>query len=223
MPSLWRHLREDLVLVNGHLLDQVLRRCGILVRSPQGAWDHIAEEMLLEFAESAHPLFRNDSIVQGSAQKQRTWKTVDTLRCRCTHNWYNFSNNSFCQSAQCLRSSCNLKTIKIERGNLWYWWDTQLFLVKSKQKLLSMVKIPWMTKSFGSNTFNKLNRFQRKTEWGNSVRKENLCVLLKLDNISWPRTPVNLIQWLVATTPYQEWIKLLNRKDGFKEMWELDL
>ena len=26
--------------------------------SPQGAWDHIAEEMLFEFAESGHPTFR---------------------------------------------------------------------------------------------------------------------------------------------------------------------
>ena len=26
--------------------------------SPQGAWDHIAEEMLLKFAESGHPIFR---------------------------------------------------------------------------------------------------------------------------------------------------------------------
>ena len=26
--------------------------------SPQGAWDHIADEMLLEFAESGHPIFR---------------------------------------------------------------------------------------------------------------------------------------------------------------------
>ena len=26
--------------------------------SPQGAWDHIAEKMLLEFAESGHPTFR---------------------------------------------------------------------------------------------------------------------------------------------------------------------
>ena len=34
--------------------------------SPQGAWDNIAEQMLLEFAESGHPIFRcNDSIVQG--------------------------------------------------------------------------------------------------------------------------------------------------------------
>ena len=26
--------------------------------SPQGAWDHVAAEMLLEFAESGHPIFR---------------------------------------------------------------------------------------------------------------------------------------------------------------------
>ena len=26
--------------------------------SPQGAWDHIADEMLLEFAASGHPIFR---------------------------------------------------------------------------------------------------------------------------------------------------------------------
>ena len=26
--------------------------------SPQGAWDHIEDEMLLEFAESGHPIFR---------------------------------------------------------------------------------------------------------------------------------------------------------------------
>ena len=26
--------------------------------SPQGAWDHIAEDMLLEFSESGHPTFR---------------------------------------------------------------------------------------------------------------------------------------------------------------------
>ena len=35
-------------------------KSGILQRinSPQGAWDHIAEDMLLEFAESGHPIFR---------------------------------------------------------------------------------------------------------------------------------------------------------------------
>ena len=27
--------------------------------SPQGAWDYVAEEMLLKFAESGHPIFRS--------------------------------------------------------------------------------------------------------------------------------------------------------------------
>ena len=41
------------------LLVQVLKRSGILEkRSPQGAWGHIVDEMLLEFAESGHPIFR---------------------------------------------------------------------------------------------------------------------------------------------------------------------
>ena len=70
------------VLDNGHLLDQVLKRSGILPRIvPQGAWDHIADEMLLEFAENGHPTFRATTpLSRGSAQEQRTWKTVDTLR-----------------------------------------------------------------------------------------------------------------------------------------------
>ena len=120
----------------------------------------------------------------------------------------------------------NLRTIKIDRGNLWCWWDNQLFLSKSKQKFLCTTKIPWMTKLFGSNTFNKSNRFLQKTEWVDSVRKQDLSVLFKLDNILLPRTPVildNLIQWLVANTLYHETIQLLNQKDGFKEIWELDL
>ena len=51
---------EDLGLVNGHLLDQVLRRKWYSSEnSPQGAWDHIAEDMLLQFEESGHLIFRS--------------------------------------------------------------------------------------------------------------------------------------------------------------------
>ena len=59
MPESSKYLRENLVLDNGHLLDQVLKRSGILQRIVhKGAWSHIADEMLLEFAESGHPTFR---------------------------------------------------------------------------------------------------------------------------------------------------------------------
>ena len=51
--------------------------------SPQGIWDHIADEMLLEFAESGISIFpRNVSIGPVKSQKQRTWETVDSLLCR---------------------------------------------------------------------------------------------------------------------------------------------
>ena len=40
--------------------------------SPQGAWDHIADEMLLEFAESGHPTFRATTpLSRGNSQEQR--------------------------------------------------------------------------------------------------------------------------------------------------------
>ena len=46
-------------MVNGHSLDQVLKKKWYpSENSPQGEWDHIAEDMLLEFAESGHPIFR---------------------------------------------------------------------------------------------------------------------------------------------------------------------
>ena len=34
------------------------KKCYSAENSPQGAWDHIADDMLLEFAESGHPTFR---------------------------------------------------------------------------------------------------------------------------------------------------------------------
>ena len=51
--------------------------------SPQGAWDNIAEEMLLEFAESGHPTFRATTpLSRGQLKSKGHEKTVNTLRCR---------------------------------------------------------------------------------------------------------------------------------------------
>ena len=47
-------------MVNGLSLDQVLRKKWYpSENSPQGEWDRIAEDMLLRFAESGHPIFRS--------------------------------------------------------------------------------------------------------------------------------------------------------------------
>ena len=82
---------------NAQLVSQHAKRCGtgqwsflglgsekkwysISADSPQGEWDRIAEKMMLEFGESGHLVFRATS--PRNAQKQRRWKTVDTLLCR---------------------------------------------------------------------------------------------------------------------------------------------
>ena len=52
-------MQKDLELVNGHLLDQVLRKSGILPRTVHKEPGTILrKKMLLEFAESGHTIFR---------------------------------------------------------------------------------------------------------------------------------------------------------------------
>ena len=90
--------------------------------SPQGAWDDTAEQMLLEFAESGHPTFRATTpLSRGILKSKGRGKLSIHFAADVRHNWYNLSHYSFCQSAQCLRSSGSYMrgiwgAIKIEQG-----------------------------------------------------------------------------------------------------------
>ena len=83
------------------------KRFSMEEHSPQGIWDCIAEEMMLEFAESRCPIFRATTpLSRGNLKSKRTRKNVDTFCCGSGYNWDCFSLNYFCHSAQSLRSSC---------------------------------------------------------------------------------------------------------------------
>ena len=69
--------------------------------SPQGAWDNIAEEMLLEFAESGHPIFRATTPLSRVSSKAE-----DMENCRFT---------TVPIRKQLMK---NLNPIKIDQGNL---------------------------------------------------------------------------------------------------------
>ena len=110
--------------------------------------------------------------------------------------------------------------------NLRFWWVNLLFSVKLRQKLLCRMKTLQIIKFYDANTKNELNHFHWKAKWVDSVWRQDFCVLLKWDSISWARTLVildNFVQWLVANTLFSEMIQLLNPKDGFKEIWGLIL
>ena len=47
---------------------------------PQEEWDRVAEQMMIKFAESGHPVFRSMSpLSRGTLKKQRWWKIINTL------------------------------------------------------------------------------------------------------------------------------------------------
>ena len=56
-------MQRDLEQDNGHSwdLDQEKKWYSISEDSPQGEWDRLAEQMMLTFAESGHPVFRATS------------------------------------------------------------------------------------------------------------------------------------------------------------------
>ena len=82
--------------------------------SPQGAWDNIAEQMLLEFAESGHPIFRATTPLSRGILKSKGRGKLSIHFAADVDNWFNLSHYSFCQSAQCPRSS---------GGYMWRIWE----------------------------------------------------------------------------------------------------
>ena len=165
MPKPWKYLREDLVLDNGHLLDQVLKRNVILPRiahkesgttlRSKCCWNSQRADILLS--------------VQRLHCPEAFSRAKDVENCQYTslQMWTQliqfialfFLSISSVSTEQWQPYAKNLRALKIDQGNLRFWWVNRLFSAKSNQKLLCKKKIPWMTKLYGSSTFNKLNRF----------------------------------------------------------------
>ena len=88
--------------------------------SPQGIWDHIADKMLLEFAESGCPIFRaTTQLSRGNLKSNGHGK----LSIHCTAGLFfaklflSISSLFTEQSRKCVK---NVKPIKIDRDNLMY-------------------------------------------------------------------------------------------------------
>ena len=132
--------------------------------SPQREWDYVAEEMLLKFEESGHPIFRSTTpLSRGKLKSKGKGKvsihfsadtdTIDTIyRIILSVNQLSIYGAvaAICDEYE-------------GRGNPLYWRVSQLFLEKSKLKHLLVMKNSKTPKSFCRNIFNKLIRFHQKT------------------------------------------------------------
>ena len=94
--------------------------------APQGIWDHIADKMLLEFAESGCPIFRATTPLSRCNLKSKGHEKLSL------HIFFVFLflSISLVFTEQLQTCAKNLKPIKIDRGNLMYRWDNQLSSVK---------------------------------------------------------------------------------------------
>ena len=91
--------------------------------SPQGAWDHVAEEMLLLFAESGHPIFRSTTPLfrgklksKGKGNCPYTSLLIKIQLIQFIALF--FLSISSVSTEQWQLYAMNMKTTKIERGNL---------------------------------------------------------------------------------------------------------
>ena len=93
--------------------------------SPQGIWDHIADEMLLEFAESGRPIFRATTpLSRGSLKSKGHGKlsihfAADQNTIETIFRIIVFANqlNHYGAVQTCVK---NLNSIKIDQGNLMF-------------------------------------------------------------------------------------------------------
>ena len=91
--------------------------------SPQGAWDHIADEMLLEFAESGCPIFRATTPLSRVSSKAKDMEhcqftllpTKKQLRLFFKKLFLQISSVSTEQSQPCVK---NVNPFTIGQGNL---------------------------------------------------------------------------------------------------------
>ena len=95
-----------------------------------------------------------------------------------------FLSISSVSTEQWQRYAKNLKTIKIERGFLWYWWVNQLFLAKLKQKLLCTTKIPWMTNLFGRNTSNLIESLSPENRLSKFCKEAGFMRIVEVGQLS---------------------------------------
>ena len=81
---------------------------------PDGKWDKTAERMMLNFAESGHPIFRATSPGRRWIRNQRKGKEVYSLQRQWRNNWIDSSHHCLCKSAQYLRSSSRFMQIIVQ-------------------------------------------------------------------------------------------------------------
>ena len=216
-----------MVLGNGHFIGPGSEKWYSSENSPQGAWDNIAEKMLLEFAESGgHPVFRATTPLSRGALKSKErgklsihfaadQDTIDTIyRIILSVNQLSVYGAvaTICEEFEDHQDRAGQPVILVGQS-----------IVLGEVKAETPVhdedpmndQIIWQQYSQQVESLSPENRVSKFCKEAGFMRVVEVGqyfvtrILVISDNFT---------QWLVASTPFRETIELLNQKDGFKEI-----
>ena len=111
----------------------------VVENSPQRIWDIIEEKILVEFADSGCPIFRVTTPLSSVISKAKGTENCRFTLLQTKKQLRLFFAKLFLQissifTEQSQKRVKNVNPFTLDQRNLIWWWDNQLFSVKSRQK-----------------------------------------------------------------------------------------
>ena len=195
--------------------------------SPQGAWDNIAEEMLLEFAESGHSIFRATSpLSRGTLKSNGHGKlsihftadnpTIETVfRIIISANQLSIYGAvaTFCEEFETHQDGTGEPDVLMGQSIVLGDIKAEILLQNENSSNHQILWQQYMERIESLSPESKVSRFCMEAGFMHVVEVGQYFNSL-------PRTLVildNVVRWLVVNTLFPETIQLHNQKDGFKE------
>ena len=233
----WEKGNEDLCIANSKLVPEYARKLahghwsflglgsekkwyGTHTYKPNGKLDRVAEDMMLNFSESGHPVFRGSSALErGNLKKQRKREIVYTFLWWRGHSRIGSSHKHFRQSAQYLRSSRRSmqrtrsrfkksnwptelsttnktpRTNDTVQGNLLHDYEQKFAILPDHLRLIKLCSNVGITKTVTKTVFWRPSTMRNWTNWEAHVESVLFLETTQLGT----RRSVQLWRWLSFT------------------------
>ena len=193
--------------------------------SPQGAWDHIADEMLLEFAESVHPFFRVTTPLSRGILKSKghgklsthftaDYPTIETVfRNIISANQLSIYGAvaNICEEFEAHQDGSGELDVLMGQSIVLGEIKAEIPLENENSSNHQILWPQYMERIESLSPESKVSRFCMEAGFIRVVEVRQYFMTKDTGDFR------QFVQWPVANTLFPETIQLHNQKDGFKE------
>ena len=193
--------------------------------SPQGAWDHIAAEMLLEFEESGHPIFRATTPLSRGILKSKghgklsihftvDYPTIETVfRIIISANQLSIYGAvaTICEEFETHQDGSGELDVLMGQSIVLGEIKAEIPLQNENSSNHQLVGQQYMERIESFSPESKVSRFCMEAGFMRVVEVGQYFITKDTGDFR------KFVQWLVVNTLFPWTIQLHNQKDGFKE------